>query len=119
MGMGTGFGDTQKRTLAELAAHPTGVSVVELAATLGLSPRRCRAVVVSLVDREIVVVTDETRPHKVWLRDLRAAFLVDRYRREFDRDATRALFEAHLPPGVCPCCGTITGPVPMDDALAR
>jgi hypothetical protein len=70
--MGRDIGHQQRRVL-DLAGRYRGVPVALVAELLGVSDRRARKVIESLVDRDaVVVVYDEwTRDRRAWTPDAR------------------------------------------------
>jgi len=74
----TGYGTAQHRALDALAACKTGLTLAELAEAINAQPRRCHAIVASLIDRGDVVMVAEDGARRAWLRTKRREWEDDR-----------------------------------------
>jgi hypothetical protein len=107
-----GLGETQLRMLAALEEHysalgpnATGMTIDELGRGLALEERRTRAVVASLVDRDLVtVVTDGPGPGRVWGRRARRGFLNNQELNRYRLEALKAPYKPTVEL-TCPNCG--------------
>ncbi|HEV3265005.1 MAG TPA: hypothetical protein VG014_05750 [Acidimicrobiales bacterium] len=97
-----GLGPQQLATLAMLAERRHGMFTVDVATLLNVEPRRARAIIASLVDRDLAVVTrDPGEAPRVWLPDRRRVWVGNREWVRFMLD--------HWCRGerTCPTCGAI------------
>ena len=108
--MSRGLGPVQRRAL-EVIGAANGVTVPDLAVILGLAPRKARAVVQSLAERQAVRVVVEGGRRRVWdparHDDAMAEARIREYRELIGRQARLALTGE-----ACPTCGRTIAPRP-------
>jgi predicted ArsR family transcriptional regulator len=106
-----GLGATQRRAVEILEAQPSGLTVAELAARLGVPERRARKVADSLVERKLVVIVKESgAPQRVWHVDRhgyhRLTMLgIARAKLRREQQTKEMLIRIRRLESICPCCG--------------